>query len=185
MSWDLVAGRILPGHPARAGIRLPPSRTVPLVPRNGVYPHRDKRPARRRCRSYRKPACSWRYQSRSVHDAADARLDHGIAYLLFAADFPIIGMREVRLVVLGEADLHEEEARCPWQRLQPGERFLLGPLVDEGDGVAVEFLRIPREPMPRRPSAPFMPWPTSRGARARSRGSTSGRRRCTRSGDRG
>ena len=29
-------GAILPGHTAMAGTRLPPSRTVPLVPRNGV-----------------------------------------------------------------------------------------------------------------------------------------------------
>ena len=36
MSWFLDWGAILPGQIAMAGTRLPPSRTVPFVPRNGV-----------------------------------------------------------------------------------------------------------------------------------------------------
>jgi len=31
-------GSIVPGHQAMAGTRLPASKSVPLVPRNGVYP---------------------------------------------------------------------------------------------------------------------------------------------------
>ncbi len=38
MSWFRSPPLILPGQMAMAGTRLPPSRTVPLVPRNGVYP---------------------------------------------------------------------------------------------------------------------------------------------------
>ena len=36
MSWFFDPALIFPGHQAIAGTRLPPSRTVPLVPRNGV-----------------------------------------------------------------------------------------------------------------------------------------------------
>ena len=36
MSWFFEFGLILPGQTMIAGTRLPPSRTVPLVPRNGV-----------------------------------------------------------------------------------------------------------------------------------------------------
>ena len=36
MSWFFEPGLDLPGIQAMAGTRLPPSRTVPLVPRNGV-----------------------------------------------------------------------------------------------------------------------------------------------------
>ena len=36
ISWFLLPALILPGKIAIAGTRLPPSRTVPLVPRNGV-----------------------------------------------------------------------------------------------------------------------------------------------------
>ncbi|MNL55795.1 hypothetical protein D3C87_1792300 [compost metagenome] len=36
MLWSLEEGSIFPGIQAMAGTRLPPSRTVPLVPRNGV-----------------------------------------------------------------------------------------------------------------------------------------------------
>ena len=36
MSWFFDPGLMLPRPQAIAGTRLPPSRTVPLVPRNGV-----------------------------------------------------------------------------------------------------------------------------------------------------
>ena len=36
ISWFRTPDLILPGHTAMAGTRLPPSRTVPLVPRKGV-----------------------------------------------------------------------------------------------------------------------------------------------------
>ena len=36
MSWFLAPPAIFPGHTAIAGTLLPPSRTVPLVPRKGV-----------------------------------------------------------------------------------------------------------------------------------------------------